>query len=219
MTTIIIQEVPLVVNMVEVEPDTPIVMPPIETPVVNVPGPQGEPGTPGAQGIPGPQGEPGTPGAQGIPGPQGEPGTPGAQGIPGPQGDPGTPGAQGIPGPEGPPGATTIEGITGLPEALASKADLPTRKTALIIETDFYNSTTPFSQGLIGTAISSGGIAEKTGLIDHPGIIALRDSTTANGGYRISTAVTAFRLAGGEKMVTTWRILSARTTMQFRIGF
>jgi hypothetical protein len=47
----------------------------------------------------------------------------------------------------------------------------------------------------------------------------MRDSTTANGGYRILTAITAFRLAGGEKVVCTFQRNTARTTVQFRIGF
>lgn len=56
------------------------------------PGPQGEKGDTGPQGIPGPQGIQGKEGPQGIPGPQGEKGDTGPQGIPGPKGEKGDPG-------------------------------------------------------------------------------------------------------------------------------
>jgi hypothetical protein len=273
MTTIIIQEVPLVVNMVEVEPDTPIVMPPIETPVINIPGPQGPEGPQGptgATGATGPQGVPGTTGATGPQGPEGPQGVPGTTGATGPQGVPGTtgatgpqgiqgePGATGATGPQGiqgiqgetgpqgpqgiqgetgpqgvqgetgpagatgatgPAGATTIEGITGLTEALASKADLPTRKTALVNEQDFYNNNAAFGQGLVGAATSSGGLNVISGQPNHPGIVALRDSSTANGGYRIQTALNAILLAGMEKCVIIFQIRSAKLGVVGFMGF
>ena len=103
--------------------------------------------------------------------------------------------------------------------ALAGKFDNPTRKTALVLESDFYNITSPFSQGLAGAATSSGTMNTVSALPDHPGIVYLRDSTTANGGYRIGTAANAFRLAGNEKCVTTFQPKGYRATALTRIGF
>lgn len=103
--------------------------------------------------------------------------------------------------------------------ALAGKFDLPTRKTALVLETDFYAATSPFAQGLVGSATSSGTMNTTNGTPDHPGVVYLRDSTTANGGYRISTAATAFRLGGGEKCVVTFQPKGFRTTATMRMGF
>jgi hypothetical protein len=181
------------------------------------PGPTGPAGPQGPIGPAGPQGEQGPAGAQGIQGPAG------AQGI---QGLTGPAGPQGEQGPQGPAGAGAWGSISGnileqedLQLALTGKANVLSRNSALVIETDFYNNTSPFSQGLIGAAISSGTITEIASEPDHPGVVALRDSTTANGGYRITTAVTAFRLAGGEKFVCVFKRNTTRTTVQFRMGF
>ena len=73
------------------------------------PGPAGQTGPPGAQGVQGIAGPQGGPGVQGIAGSQGDPGV---QGISGPQGDPGL---QGISGPQGEPGVQGIAGSQGDP--------------------------------------------------------------------------------------------------------
>ena len=104
-----------------------------------IPGPRGDPGQAGANGVQGPQGSPGPrgpagspgqPGANGTPGPAGAEGSPGASGPQGSEGSPGPagsdgapgadstvsgpPGAAGSPGPQGPPGAdSTIPGPPG----------------------------------------------------------------------------------------------------------
>jgi hypothetical protein len=138
----------------------------------------------------------------------------GATGPQGPQGDP------------GPPGSTAFADLTGFPNdnaalaaEFATKADVLTRTSALIIETDFYNSTSPFAQGLTGTAVSSGTIVNIAGEANNPGIVALRDSTIANGGYRVQTDVTAFRLAGGERCVFVFQVRNARATISGYLGF
>lgn len=113
----------------------------------------------------------------------------------------------------------SISDVTGLQTALDSKANVLSRDTALVLETDFYNVTSPFSQGLTGTAVSSGTVTAIAAVPNHPGIIALRDSTTANGGYRIMTDVTAFRIAGGEKFVCSFQVRSARATTTSYMGF
>jgi len=65
---------------------------------------------------------------------------------------------------------------------------------------EFLLSTNAASQcpGLVGSAISSGTSNVITGTPDHPGIMDLRDSTTANGGYKIVTEITAFLINGSE---------------------
>lgn len=113
----------------------------------------------------------------------------------------------------------SISDVTGLQTALDSKANVLSRDTALVLETDFYNVTSPFSQGLTGTAVSSGTLTAVAAVPNHPGIVALRDSTTANGGYRVMTDVTAFRIAGGEKFVCSFQVRSARATTTSYMGF
>lgn len=113
----------------------------------------------------------------------------------------------------------TLSSQTDLQTALDSKANVLSRDTALVLETDFYNVTSPFSQGLTGSAVSSGAIQQRAGEPNHPGIVALRDSTTANGGYRVMTDVTAFRIAGGEKYVCSFQVRSARAGCTSYMGF
>lgn len=195
-------------------------------------GPQGIQGETGLTGATGPQGEQGIQGIQGIQGeigPQGPQGEQGIQGIQvdvgpqGPQGDVGPQGPQGIQGEAGeagPAGATTIAGIDGLQAALDGKANSPTRSTALILETDCYGNTagTSFAP-FLGAAQSSGAAIIVASEVNHPGIIALRDSTTANGGYRIMTDVASILIGGGERHVATWQIRSARAGIRIHIGF
>lgn len=99
------------------------------------------------------------------------------------------------------------------------KADIPSRSAMIILETDFLSTTSPFAQGLLGAAISSGTIVQIAAEPNHPGIVELRDSTTANGGYRIMTDALAYRLAGGEKFVCVFQIRGARSTAVCRLGF
>lgn len=104
-------------------------------------------------------------------------------------------------------------------EALAGKANVLTRAAALIIETDFYNTTSPFAQGLTGAAVSAGTITAIDSSVNHPGVVAFRDSTTAGGGYRADAAVAAFHIAGGEKFVCTFQARTALTSMLASLGF
>lgn len=72
---------------------------------------------------------------------------------------------------------------------------------------------------MVGAAISSGVVTAGTGNQTHPGIINLRDSTTANGGYRIMTDATAFVLAGTERARFIFIHGTGRSTAQYRLGF
>ena len=210
-----------------------------ETGSVGPAGPKGDTGERGETGGVGPKGDPGDPGSVGPAGPKGDTGERGETGLPGetgsvgPKGDPGERGETGSVGPKGDTGETgpagpaaswgtitgTLSAQTDLNTALAGKSDNPTRKTALIQESDFYNTSSPFSQGLAGAALSSGTLNTVNSTTHHPGIVYLRDSTTANGGYRISTAANAFLLSGGEKCVITFQPRGFRTTATMRMGF
>lgn len=116
---------------------------------------------------------------------------------------------------------TSFEGVQGALEGLdTGKANVLTRNTALVIEADFYTNTSPFSQGLTGTATSSGAITVVASQsANNPGIVALRDSTTANGGYRIMTDPTAIRLAGGEKSIIVFQVRAVKSGMTSYLGF
>lgn len=184
-------------------------------------GPQGPKGDDGAQGPQGPTGSQGSQGIQGVQGPQGPAGPAGETGQAGPQGETGATGPQGPAGP-----GAAWGGITGtlssqpdLQAALDGKADVLSRKAALILESDFYQAGTASVPTLTGAAISSGSIGAVTSTPDHPGVVYLRDSTTANGGYRFMTDVTAFRIAGGEKALFTFQTRGARSTASARLGF
>lgn len=74
-------------------------------------GPQGESGLPGADStVPGPKGDTGDQGIQGIPGPKGDTGEQGPQGL---QGEQGPQGIQGVKGDTGDIGPQGIQGIPG----------------------------------------------------------------------------------------------------------
>jgi hypothetical protein len=203
---------------------------------------QGEAGPQGPQGIQGEVGPQGIQGETGLTGPQGDEGPQGIQGI---QGETGATG-QGVPtgGTAGQVlskidstnyntewvdqsgGSASWGGITGtlsaqtdLQTALNGKADNPTRKTALILETDCYGSTAGTSFAPFLGASQSGGIAMVASELNHLGIVALRDSTTANGGYRIMTDVVSILIGGGERHISTWQIRNARAGIRIHIGF
>jgi hypothetical protein len=89
----------------------------------------------------------------------------------------------------------------------------------LILESDFYQSGTQSIPTIVGAAISSGTVGAVTSSPNHPGVIYLRDSTTANGGYRYMTDVAAFLIAGGEKALFTFQTRGVRSTATARMGF
>lgn len=99
---------------------------------------------------------------------------------------------------------------------------LPQVSRFTILESDFTGATASVAcEGIFGTAISSGVLQGATiaGGPDHPGVAAFRDSTTANGGYRLMSDVNAFRIAGGEKAKFIFRVDTAVLSSQMRFGF
>lgn len=102
-----------------------------------------------------------------------------------------------------------------------TKRDAVSRAVFPAIDEDFVSSNASVLDKILGAAVSSGTIAAVNGTANHPGVVALRDSTTANGGYRIMTDVNALVLGGGEKAVFVFqdRNTGARATASFRMGF
>jgi hypothetical protein len=90
-----------------------------------------------------------------------------------------------------------------------------------IIEQDFMAVGTTVYNQLNAAAASSGTQAAVTGQANHPGIVALLDSTTANGGYAIITNNNMLLLAGGEKAIFVFqdRNTTTRATATIRMGF
>lgn len=90
----------------------------------------------------------------------------------------------------------------------------------VLVESDFLTNTTAHAGVMTGTALSSGAAqASSFTNANHPGAITLRDSTTADGGYRLITATSALIPAGGEVAVMIFQLHSARTTQTIRWGF
>jgi hypothetical protein len=96
-----------------------------------------------------------------------------------------------------------------------------TRKKALTIEADFYAVTTVPAVGLIGTAISNGTQVNITSddAVNHPGIVAFRDSTSENGGFRHITDLGSIVLAGGEKSIITFQVKTVKNGVTVYMGF
>lgn len=84
---------------------------------------------------------------------------------------------------------------------------------------EFITSSASSFNSFLGTAISSGTIAAASGDLIHPGVIGLRDSTTASGGYMIRTDITSFLLSGNEKATFIFRQNTVRVGIKYRMGF
>jgi hypothetical protein len=103
------------------------------------------------------------------------------------------------------------------PEFIIPQPPPPYRST--IYETDFLSFQTtqnPFA----GTAVFSGGAAARF-YEKHPGVLAFRDSSTANGGYRFQTTI-SMSFSGGEKMraILLFPAVSGfRNTIVMRLGY
>lgn len=97
------------------------------------------------------------------------------------------------------------------------------RKSFLYVETDFLGAATAdtgeSSWAIWDLAvISSGTQAKIAGDANHPGILQISSSTTANSGAYIRTEITAFLIAGGERAEFIFRIPNLTNTT-VRMGF
>ncbi len=170
-------------------------------------GPQGlagNNGTNGAQGIQGIQGPIGLTGVQGIQGAQGlsayqvwlaagNTGTQaqylaslvGAQGIQGIQGPQGIAGTNGTNGNNGTNGAQGIQGIQG---ATGASGNTDKRLGSYFIFNEFLTSI--ISGDFQAGVISSGSLRSSASIVNHPGVIYVRNTGVAGGGAWISTTNT-----------------------------
>lgn len=89
----------------------------------------------------------------------------------------------------------------------------------VIIECDFFKNDSAdwtFSANSSGTNIS----VNASYLVGHPGVYALRSSTTANSGYRVMTPNTAISLSGGEVAKFVFLLASAAfSTSRLVLGY
>lgn len=86
-------------------------------------------------------------------------------------------------------------------------AGAPTSASAVQISSDFYDASTNAIPGLLGVAISSGTVAAVGTTAAHPGVIAMKDSTTVAGGYKYG-CTGAQLIAGGESFEVIFQTVS-----------
>jgi hypothetical protein len=92
------------------------------------------------------------------------------------------------------------------------------RTRAVVIESDFFDGSTDAIPGLLGAAISSGTVAGVATTANHPGVIYMRDSTTAAGGYRFGCAGTQL-IAGKEVFDVIFQTNGVRTAESTKFGW
>jgi hypothetical protein len=146
--------------------------------------------------------------------------------IVGPQGSQGTQGIQGIQGATGAAGSdasvtkVNVEAVlTGEISSHTHAAGAVSRAQAECICSDFYSANANTIVGITGAANSSGSITLASAEANHPGMVVLRDSTTANGGYYFMTSAQAYLIAGGETCMLIFKTSDVRSTAHWRFGF
>jgi hypothetical protein len=86
-----------------------------------------------------------------------------------------------------------------------------------LLEHDCWNTIQPLS----ALAISSGTQTFVTGLLNHPGVLTLKSSSSANSGVAFgnaNAATSSIRIQGGEEFTTIFR-LDRLTDVTFNLGF
>ena len=178
-------------------------------------GPQGVTGAQGSQGF---QGLQGATGAQGATGVQGATGAQGYQGNIGAQGNTGAQGSQGNQGNQGFQGAIGNQGYQGSQGPQGAQGGgswgiltntFPTAALECLSNTVFA----PWR----GAAIATGTISVNS-TADHPGIIEITSSTSADSGYYLITAIAAFLIAGTEITEFIFQVPTTTNTV-IRLGF
>jgi len=87
------------------------------------------------------------------------------------------------------------------------------------LSSDFYDpGVTTAVPGLTGAAISAGTSAVVATTANHPGVLYMRDSTTANGGYRYGCTGTQL-IGGGETFEVVFQPVGVRSTQGAQLGW
>lgn len=123
---------------------------------------------------------------------------------------------------------TALSGIT-TPLSISQGGNGNTQGSGMLNTNRFMIGATDFTTGggqnaglptWVITAINSGtSPVSNVGNPNHPGIISLKSSTTANSGYGFTTAATAFLLAGGEATELIFVVASGLSTTTCKFGF
>ncbi len=94
-------------------------------------------------------------------------------------------------------------------------------KTNLTEFNDCFTAAAACFGSLSGVAVSSGTLNGPSGvsLVNRPGLVRLRSSTTANSGYNIGSSVNNYLIRGGERFLTGLITPPVLTTITTRLGF
>jgi hypothetical protein len=98
----------------------------------------------------------------------------------------------------------------------------PNRTRMVVFESDFLCSGAFASvavPGIYGFALSSGTSVGQWGSKEHPGLVNIYDSTTANGGFRYMCEDVGLLISGGESTMMIANDFNERTTAKTRFGF
>lgn len=93
-----------------------------------------------------------------------------------------------------------------------------TANTTTLIVSDFYDPTANAIPGLLGAAISTGTAPAVATTNMHPGVIAMRDYTTAAAGYRFGCAGTQL-IGGGETFEAIFQPVGVRVGQTAKMGW
>jgi len=116
-------------------------------------------------------------------------------------------------------------GVTAADALYAADAHILTNMTqgsgpnwTTLIQSDFFDPSTQAIPGFLGAAVSSGTVGAVATDADHPGVIYMRDSTTANGGYRFGCNGRQV-LQGGEFFEVVFQPVGVRSTQGAKFGW
>lgn len=111
------------------------------------------------------------------------------------------------------------------PAQISSYLDLANLSTPRVHKPSYWSdflSTNTVQNVFIGVAISSGTntTAPASGVVtgNHPGVVLMRSSTTANSGWKYQTDITQFLIGGGEVFDIVFRTPAALTNTTYRFG-
>jgi microcystin-dependent protein len=140
--------------------------------------------------LPGPKGDKGDQGIQGLPGPKGDQGI---QGLTGPKGDQGIQGIQGLTGPKGDQGIQGIQGIQGLTGAKGDQGD-----PGVAFDDTQVLTTKTWTSSKINTVLATKANISSLALIATSGAYSdITGKPTTLSGYGITDAMSTSHAANG----------------------